>query len=82
MTNMDFLLKKEIEKFKGEISSKDYAIEAEKYSFERQLKNGLGEEIINTLNNPPKSNLWTKIKLKYNKWKLLKKEKHIFKNKK
>ena len=49
MTNMDFLLKKEIEKFKGEISSKDYAIESEKYSFERQLKNGLGEELISAL---------------------------------
>lgn len=76
---MDFLTRKEIEKLKGEFASKDAALEAEKYSFERQLKNGLGNEIILTLNNPPKPCFITKIKLKIAKWKLLYKEHKIFK---
>lgn len=71
---MDFLTKKEIEKYKNEIISRDTALEAEKYSFEHQLKNYLGEEIIKTLNNPPKPSLWTKIKIKFARWKFIRKE--------
>ena len=66
---MDFFTKKEIEYFKGEIVSKNVAIEAEKYMFERQLLNGLGDEIKETLKNPPKPNIWNKIKFKYLRWK-------------
>lgn len=65
---MDFHTKKEISKLKSEILAKDAAVEAEKYAFERELKNGLGDEILNTLHNPPKPNLWTNIKIKYIRW--------------
>lgn len=66
---MDYFTKKEINTLKGEIIARDAAIEAEKYAFERELKHGLREEIIQTLANPPKPNLWTKIKIKYSRWK-------------
>lgn len=66
---MDFFTKKEIEYLKGEIESKNVAIEAEKYIFEQQLLNGLGEEIKNKLKTPSKPSIWTKIKIKYLRWK-------------
>lgn len=77
---MDFLTKQEIEKLKGELSLKDSILETEKYVFERELKNGLGDNIIKILNNPPKPNIWLKLKLKFIKWKFLKKEKQYIKN--
>jgi len=66
---MDYFTKKEINTLKGEIIARDVAIEAEKYTFEQQLKNGLGEEIKKTLTNPPKPSFWSNIKLKYYRWK-------------
>jgi hypothetical protein len=71
---MDFFTKKEINYLKGEIIAKEVAVEAEKYAFEKTLKNGLADEIIKTLNNPPKPSLITKIKIKYNRWKQQRKE--------
>lgn len=69
MNNMDFFTKKEINTLKGEIIARDVAIEAEKYAFEQLLKNGLGEEIKKSFENPPKPSFWKKIKLKYSRWK-------------
>lgn len=66
---MDFYTKKEINYLKGEILAKEAAIEAEKYSFEQQLKNGLGDEIRKTLSNPPKPSFWLKLKIKFLRWK-------------
>lgn len=66
---MDFFTKKEINTLKGEIIAKDVAIEAEKYAFEQLLKNSLGEEIKKTFETPSKPSFWTKIKLKYSRWK-------------
>lgn len=69
MTNMDFFTKKEINILKGEIEAKEAAIEAEKISFEKELSNGLMDEIKYILSNPPKPSFWTKIKIKYSRWK-------------
>ena len=66
---MDFHTKKEINKLKGEIIARNAAVEAEKYAFEQELKNGLKNEIKKSLNNPPKPNLLLKIKLKFLRWK-------------
>lgn len=66
---MDYLTNKEFEKLQRDVISKNAAIEAEKYTFEQQLKNGLGEEIIKQLNSPPKSNWWEGLKIKYRRWK-------------
>ena len=72
---MDFLTKKEIEGLKQDIQSKEIAIEADKYMFEHKLLNGLGESMMNELKNPTKPNWLTRLKLKYARWKTIRKEK-------
>jgi hypothetical protein len=76
---MDFLTKKEIEALKQDIAAKDIAVEADKYAFETKLLNGLGESMMNDLKNPPKHNWLTSIKVKYAKWKKIRKEKQEYK---
>lgn len=49
---MDFLTKKELNGLKGDIKASENAIEAEKYSFQRNLMNKLGPEMIEELNKP------------------------------
>ena len=66
---MDFFTKKEINTLKGEIIARDVAIEAEKYAFEQLLKNSLGKEIKKSFETPSKPSFWTKIRLKYSRWK-------------
>ena len=72
---MHFLTKKEIEGLKQDIQSKEIAIEADKYMFEHKLLNGLGESMMNELKNPTKPNWLTGLKLKYARWKTIRKEK-------
>ena len=72
---MDFLTKKEIEGLKQDIQSKEIAIEADKYMFEHKLLNGLNENKMNELKNPTTPNCFTKLKLKYARWKSKKKKK-------
>ena len=72
---MDFLTKKEIESLKQDIQSKEIAIESDKYMFEHKLLNGLGESMMNELKNPTKPNWLTGLKLKYARWKTIRKEK-------
>ena len=72
---MDFLTKKEIEGLKQDIQSKEIAIEADKYMFENKLLNGLGESMMNELKEPAKPNWFTGLKLKYARWKTIRKEK-------
>ncbi len=73
---MGFLEDKELNSLKNEIKAKNIAVEADKYSYELQLLNGLGEEIKNTLNNPPKPSLMTKLKIKIARWKKIIQEKN------
>lgn len=49
---MDFLTKKELDGFKGDVKASQIAIEADKYTFQRKLMNELGPEMINELNKP------------------------------
>ena len=76
---MDFLIKKEIDNLKKDIASKDVAIEADKYAFETRLLNGLGEEIKEYLQNPPRENLFTKWKNKFLRWRQIRNDKKIIK---
>jgi hypothetical protein len=76
---MDFFAKKELESLKNDIKSKEIAVEADKYAFETKLLNGLGESMMNDLKNPPKHNWFTSIKVKYAKWKKVRKEKQEYK---
>ena len=72
---MDFLTKKEIEGLKQDIKAKEIAVEADKYVFETKLLNGLGESMMEELKNPSKPNWINGIKLKYARWKTIKREK-------
>lgn len=65
---MDYFLKKEIDKLNSEKNAINATIESEKYIFERKLKDGLGREIIETLNSPPKPNWWLGLKVKIKRW--------------
>lgn len=49
---MDFLTKKELDGFKGDVKASQIAIEANKYTFQRKLINELGPEMIDELNKP------------------------------
>lgn len=72
---MDYLVRKELEGLKNDIESKNIAVEADKYTFEMKLLNGMGESMMNELRNPTKPSFITSLKLKYAKWKLLREEK-------
>ena len=72
---MDYLVRKELEGLKNDIESKNIAVEADKYTFEMKLLNGMGESMMNELRSPTKPNFITSLKLKYAKWKLLRDEK-------
>ena len=65
---MSFLLKKEIQGLAGDIKAKEYALEADKYTFERKLLNGMGKQMIEKLNNPDKPNYKLAWKLKIARW--------------
>lgn len=76
---MDYLTKKEVQGLANDIKAKENALEAEKYIFERKLRNGLGQEIINKLNNPEKPSLKLSFKLKIIRWFNTIKEKYLYK---
>lgn len=67
---MDFLTRKEYKYLQEDIKLKNMAIDAFKTAFERELKNSLGEKIKQDITNPPKSNWWLALKLKFQRWKL------------
>lgn len=72
---MDIITKKEYNKLQEDIILKNNAIETMKYSFEQELKNGLGDKIKRDLLSPPKLSWWETIKIKFQRWKLKKIEK-------
>lgn len=56
---MDFLTKKELDGLKADVKSKEIALEANKATFESQLKNKLGNDILNTLSRVNTNNTQT-----------------------
>lgn len=48
---MDYLTKKELNRLKGDVKASQYAIEAEKYTFQKKLIDKIGPEMIEKLNN-------------------------------
>lgn len=56
---MDFLTKKELDGLKADMKSKEIALEANKATFEAQLKNKLGNDILNTLSQVNTNNTKT-----------------------
>jgi hypothetical protein len=53
---------REIKGLRDDEKSGLITITAEKENFAKSLKNGLGEAMIEYLNNPPKPSLWTRLK--------------------
>jgi hypothetical protein len=71
---MDYFVRKEINGLKQDIIAKEAAVEAYKYDYERQILNGLGEQMKKELKNPSKLSWWEVIKLKYARWRKIKQE--------
>lgn len=49
---MDYLTKKELRGLQGDIKASQYALEADKYSFQKKLINELGPQMVEELNKP------------------------------
>lgn len=64
----DNRLEDEIKAFYGDIKSTEDILSFEREKLARTLKNGLGDEIKNYLNNPPKPNYLKGFKLKIKRW--------------
>jgi len=73
---MDYLTEKEIKSFKGEVKASQYAVDAEKYTFEKKLIEDIGPKMMEFLeeNSKPKKRkdglferLFGKIKKKGNR---------------
>lgn len=65
---MDNNLEREINGFWGDIKATEEKLSYDRENYARTLKNGLGDDIINYLNNPPKPNYWKGLKLKFQRW--------------
>lgn len=50
---VDFLTRKELNGYKGDLKASQYALEAEKASFEKKMINIYGPQMINELNKKP-----------------------------
>jgi hypothetical protein len=61
-------LEGEIKAFYGDIKATEDILSYERENLARALKNGLGGEIVDYLNNPPKPNYWKGMKLKVKRW--------------
>ena len=59
----DIHLEGEIKAFYGDIKATEEILSYERENLARALKNGLGDDIINYLNNPQKPNKWKRFKL-------------------
>ena len=70
---------KQIDAFYGDIKMIEQELSYEKENITRSLKNGLGEDILNTLNNKTKPNYWKGLKLKIKRWYLQKKYNKLLK---
>ena len=65
---MNNQLNKEIDGFWGDKKESERELSYERNNYARRLKNGLGDDIINYLNNPPKPNKWKGFKIRLKRW--------------
>lgn len=61
-------LEGEIQGFWGDIKATEDKLSYDRKEYARRLKNGLGESIVDYLNNPPKPNKWNGFKMKLKRW--------------
>ena len=64
----DAHLEGEIKAFYGDLKATEDILSYERENLARTLKNGLGEQIKDYLDNPPKPNYWKGLKLKIKRW--------------
>lgn len=58
----------EIKAFYGDLKATEYILSQSRENLAKTLKNGLGDDIKNYLNNPPKPNYWKGFILKFKRW--------------
>jgi hypothetical protein len=58
----------EIKAFYGDLKATEDILSHNRESLAKSLKNGLGEDFVNYLNNPPKPNYWKGLKLRLKRW--------------
>jgi hypothetical protein len=61
-------LEGEIKGFWGDIKATEEQLSYQRQNYAKMLKNGLGEDIIEHLNNPPKPNRWKGLKMRLRRW--------------
>lgn len=61
-------LEGEIKGFYGDLKATQETLSYERENLAKTLKNGLGEAMIEYLNNPPKPNRWKGLKMKIKRW--------------
>lgn len=61
-------LESEINGFWGDIKATEEQLSYERQNYAKSLKNGLGEDIITYLTNPPKRTWWQRFKYRVNYW--------------
>lgn len=65
---IDKHLQGEIDGFWGDIKATQEILSYERENLANKLKNGLGDDLKNYLNNPPKLSRWKQIKFKIKRW--------------
>lgn len=61
-------LEGEINAFYGDLKATEEILSYERENLARALKNGLGEDIKEYLDNPPKPNYWKGFKMRLKRW--------------
>lgn len=61
-------LESEINGLKGDLKNTQEVLSYEQQNYAKTLKNGLGEDILQYLNNPPKPNKWKGFKMRLKRW--------------
>ena len=65
---MEKVIEDEIRGLKADIKAKEEAVAYEQEQFAKALKNGLGEQMINTLSKPSKISRFRAFKIKLAQW--------------
>lgn len=57
-------LQREINAFWGDRKSMEVQLSSEREKYARMIINGLGEDLIKSIETPPKQNFWKRLKFK------------------
>jgi len=68
---MDYTVMKELATLKAEKISSQEELEAHKYTLQHQLNSGMGEQMMEQLQNPQKPSVITGFKYRFARWKTI-----------